>query len=261
MSLIRNLDTLQINETLEGAANKAVPVTAVLRSGESWQNLNSRMLSYSNGYLLISPPWAYNESFPIKFSPGQKLGITFKLKHYKHAASATVKGTELFEFEDGSIMPALKLCCPLKMKRIQRRIYVRADVPTDRHVKITFWQGNTSTEPKDGKDSRPLFTGLAMNISGGGLQINTDMNESILPVKNDPIGLKMFFLPDDEPIITNAITRHVEETNPGNVSIGLQFIGLDQTRQGLADLQAIYGKVMEFNNSKPRHKRRPSISA
>jgi len=210
------------------------------------------MISYSNGYLLISQPWADSESFQRKFTPGQKLGITFKLRHYKHTSSVTVKGSELYELNDGSVMPALKLCCPLRMKRIQRRVYVRADVPANHPVKVTFWQGNMSTEPTD----CPTFSGLVSNISAGGIQVLTNLDASILPVKNDPIGLKLFFVHDDRPIAINAIIRHIDETTSAKATIGMQFIGLDQTRQGLIDLQAIYGKVGEFGKSQTRPRRR-----
>jgi c-di-GMP-binding flagellar brake protein YcgR len=245
MALLQDLHIDQINEAVALAAERTVPVTVTVKSQQSWTNLRSRLLSVDEGHLLLEPPTESGEAPPREFSPGQKVGLSFKLKHYKHICTCVVTGTRRWALADGTEVPALSVCGPARMQRIQRRAYIRADVPANRIVRASFWLGGREHEPSGSTTESPVWSGRVTNLSAGGFQVHTADDVSDGLEIGETVGVRMIFGAGEQTIYADAQYRH-QETDGDQFVLGFQFIGLDQTRQGRNTLKEISIKVSEF---------------
>jgi hypothetical protein len=246
MPLLQELDTPQIDESLAGAASKQVPLTVTIRDGQTWVNLHSRALRFEGRHLLIEQPRESDVAPPREFAPGSKLGLSFKLKHYKHLSSATVKGPAQFPLEDGTSVPCLSICCPLHMQRVQRRAYLRADVPDGKIVRASFWRGSKDSEPAGGGPENPVWSGRVGNLSAGGFQLIAGPDTQEALEEGDTVGVRISFGAGDLTLYADAMFRHLDTVQDGQCLLGFQFMGLDQTCEGRQALKQIFYKVSEF---------------
>ncbi len=246
MPLLQELNTTQIQDALAGAADRNVPLTICLREDTGWTNLHSRLLRFEEGYLLITPATVSPESVPVEFSPGQKIGLSFKFKHYKHIASATMKDQQPFCLDDGTEMRVLRLCCPLHMQRVQRRAYLRAEVPEGKIVRVSYWRGTQEDEPVGGENDLPVWSARVGDLSAGGFQAITQQEAAGDLEEGDKVGVRLVFGTGEMTLYADAMFRHRDNEPDGEAVMGFQFMGLDQTPQGRQALKQIFYKVSEF---------------
>lgn len=250
MPLLQELETAQIDEALVGAAERQVPLTVTIRDGETWVNLHSRALSFEGGYLLVEHPREGDDAAWREFAPGCKIGLSFKLKHYKHLSSATVKGPAQYKLDDGTSIGVLSICCPLHMQRVQRRAYLRADVPEGKIVRASFWRGSKESEPAGPNPETPVWSGRVGNLSAGGFQLIGGSDLQAALEEGDMVGVRISFGAGDLTLYADAMFRHLDDEGPDQCLLGFQFMGLDQTSQGRQSLKQIFYKVSEFLRSK-----------
>lgn len=251
MALLQDLEIGRINEAVELAAGRRVPVTVTVPTAESWTNLHSRLVAVRDGHLLLEPPGAGQGRPPREFAPGQKVGLSFKLKHYKHICTAIVSGTEPFTLDDGTPLQLLSVCGPARMQRIQRRAYIRADVPPNRLVRASVWLGGRRNEPSGASAESPVWSGRVTNLSAGGFQLQTrDELAGELEV-GDNVGVRMIFGAGEQVLYGDAQFRHLQDHRDARV-LGFQFLGLDQTRRGRQTLREISIRVSEFQREAQR---------
>jgi c-di-GMP-binding flagellar brake protein YcgR len=287
MALLQELDIRQINEVLEQASQRQVPVTITVRLDNRWANYPSRILAVRDDHVLLErplgepgvgqtqrsaepqhegqPAGATEENPPScephEFVPAERIGLSFKLKHYKHVFCATVTGfgnTELPRTgaPDGEaaisgdtpvVAPTLVVCCPTRLQRLQRRAFLRAPVPPNRIVRVSFWLGNWQDEPSGANAQTPVWMGTVSNISAGGLQILTDSNAANVLKMGNSVGVRLAFGAGDQTVYADAQFRHIEAAGDKTL-IGFQFIGLAQTPQGRHALDLISKKVGEYHH-------------
>lgn len=255
MGLLQELDITQIGEALAGAVDKSVPATVTIPQGEDFENLRSRCIALQDNHLLLEMPTGREDGTFREFTPGQKVGLSFKLKHYKHISNTTVVGSRQWTLDDGTELQVLCICTPLRMVRVQRRAFMRADVPENRVVRTTFWLGGLTEEPTGNGCDSPVWSGRVTNLSAGGVQIQTsDDMEGTLDV-GDTVGVRIVFGVGEEVVYTNAQFRHMQ-CSDGEFFLGFQFVGLDQTPEGRAIIKQISGKVSEYHRLNTRAARR-----
>ena len=228
---LQELSVKQINEALALAAQKTIPITITYRQEPSWVNLTSRMVRIADNRLLVELPPIEADVAPHEFVPAEKIGISFKLKHHKHIFTATVAGVQDHVFDDGEPMKVLGLCMPMRMQRLQRRMFYRADVPPNRIVRASFWMGGRDGEPSGTSAATPVWTGRVTNLSAGGLQLIAA--ESPLPSLEigDSVGVRLSFGSGQEAVYADAQFRHLVQEGQESV-VGLQFIALGQSAEG-----------------------------
>src|SRR6056297_1820422 len=117
MAFLEDLDIERINEVLEGAVEKHVPLTVTARYGTRWVSLHSRFVAFHSDHLWVEMPTRDGEG-AVQFEAAQKIGVNFKLKHHKHVFNATVVGPKTVHL-DGEEVPVLVLCAPARMQRLQ----------------------------------------------------------------------------------------------------------------------------------------------
>lgn len=248
MPTLQELTVEQINEAMEGAVQKHLPLTLTAESENRWVNLRSRAIALSAEHLIIEPPTMDDGMTPYELALAEKVGISFKLKHHKHIFSARVAGTATVPLEDATEAAGVRICCPTRMHRLQRRAYIRADVPANRIVRASIWLGGRESEPAGTTADRPVWSGQVKNISAGGFAMRTSKHAAATLDVNDIVGVRMAFGAARETIYADAQFRHAEDDGD-MVLMGLQFIGLTQSREGLATLQFISAKVGEFQRA------------
>jgi c-di-GMP-binding flagellar brake protein YcgR len=250
MAVLQELKTPQINELLSLAVEKMTPVIITVRSDTSWAILHSRALAIEDQHLLLEMPLNDATAPPHEFVPAERLGINFKLRHHKHIFAATVAGQQQLLLA-GEKVPALAVVMPTRMQRLQRRAFLRADVPPNRIVRASFWLGGCEVEPDGGSPDLPVWSGTVTNISAGGFQLSTDQPAADGMESGDIVGVRMVFGAGDETIYADAQYRHAGFEG-GKALIGFQFIGLTETPKGRAVMQMISSKVIEFQKISER---------
>jgi len=245
MPTLQHLNNRQIDEVVEAASQRQVPVTITVRSDSGWMNMRSRLLCTRNSHLCLSLPAPDDGGEPYPFQPADKAGVSFKLKHHKHIFTATVAGTGDAELADGTKQSVLELCSPTRMHRLQRRAFLRVDVPPNRIVRASFWMGGRDAEPAGGRPDQPIWSSRVTNISAGGFQATCEDDAIASLDVGEAVGVHVRFGTEDETVYADAQLRHLQEED-GKLYVGFQFVGLAQTREGRDALQLISTKVAQF---------------
>ena len=87
----------------------------------------------------------------------------------------------------------LVICRPSRMQRLQRRAYIRAEVPPNRIVRASFWLGGRTAEPTGGSPTTPVWSGRVVNLSAGGFQLHTDAAAASDVEIGDAVGVRVVF--------------------------------------------------------------------
>ncbi len=239
MSSIQELSNRQINEAVAEAVDRHVPVMVTVQKGRNWQILPARALALRDLHLLLELGGS-RESAPWEFTPAEKVGVSFKLKHHKHIFTATVIG-----LEQGKAGDVLVVCRPSRMQRLQRRAYIRAEVPANRIVRASFWLGGQASEPNGASPTTPVWSGRVVNLSAGGFQLHVDAAAADDVEVGDMVGVRILFGMGEQAVYGDAEIRHIESLGP-KAMVGFRFLGLDQTHEGRKALQIIATKVAEY---------------
>jgi c-di-GMP-binding flagellar brake protein YcgR len=242
---LHDLSPRQAAEAIQTAVEKQIPLTVTVPRDDTWASLRSRFVAVQDGRLLIEHPAEENASAPHEFAPADKLSVMFKLKHHKHVFSATVAGTARHALADGTLVPVLAVVLPSRMQRVQRRVYVRADVPANRIVRASAWLGGCSAEPAGTTPQMPVWSGTVANLSAGGAQLRLPAQVAVGLEPGDIVGIRIVFGAGEHALFVDAQFRHAEPDGDC-VLIGLQFVGLLQNAAGRSAFQVISRKVSEF---------------
>lgn len=243
MPTLKDLSINEISESLLAAAEKDVPITLTVREDDRWATHRSRFVTVGGTHLVLQMPVPGEGVPPHEFVPAEKAGLSFKLRHHKYICTATVVG-QVGDC-DGTGEPAIRVCWPNWMQKMQRRAFQRADVPPGRFARAAFWSGTSDSEPTNEGPDRPVWTGRVKNISAGGFQMTTDAAVADAVEMGEPVGVRVSFGTSRLPIYVDAQVRHVAPADSG-VLVGFQFVGLGQTEQGRQVLQDITSAVTEF---------------
>jgi len=248
MAVLQELASDQINELIAQAGERNIPMVITISSHNAWCNLKSRALGIRGSHLLMELPYSQDGVVPHEFVPAERIGVSFKLKHHKHIFAATVVGQQRVAMEDGTELPVLAVVMPTRMQRLQRRAYIRADVPPNRIVRASFWLGGCDSEPAGTSPEHPVYCGVVRNISAGGFQLETEAAYADNIETGETVGIRLVFGASGETIYADGQFRHVEIT--GNKALmGFQFLGLTETPEGRVVLQVISAKVAEFQRA------------
>ncbi len=241
MPTLKDLTIDEIAEALRGAADREVPVTLTVREDDRWVTCRTCLLSVGDTHLLLQMPVAAEGAPVHEFTPAEKAGMSFKLRHHKYICKVTIVGQARRQQE-----PVLQVCWPNWMQKMQRRAFQRADVPSGRLARAAFWSGTSADEPAGDSPERPVWTGIISNISAGGFQVETDASAAEALDTGEPMGVRLAFGTARKAIYADAQLRHVAPTD-GRTMLGFQFVGLGQSGEGRRILQEISSTVTELH--------------
>jgi hypothetical protein len=247
MAKLQEMTQEQIGQVLESAIDRHVPVTVTLKRDNAWTSCHTQFLSIQDPHVFLAPLRVHDDQETPVIVPAEKVGLSFKLKHYKHVLTVTAVGTQQVRTASGQTSEAISVCWPNTMHRLQRRAFVRAEVPHGRVVRASFWLGGHDNEPDHVDADRPVWSGRLTNISAGGFQLSSDATgETWDQVVGQTVGVRLAFEAGSESVYADAQFRRVDKIG-GQTLLGFQFVGLAQDRKGRQGLQYISAKVAEYH--------------
>jgi len=255
MAKLQEMTQEQIGDALQSAMQRQAPVTVTLKRDSVWTSCNTRLLRVKDPHLLLGNLLVHDDKETPEIAPADKVGLSFKLKHYKHIFTVTAVGIENFEGGPDDPGQAISVCWPNRMHRLQRRAFIRADVPPGRIVRASFWVGGRGNEPTQADPQRPVWSGRLTNISAGGFQVVSADDDVWDLVPGETVGVRLSFEAGSESVYADAQFRRIER-NEGQPLLGFQFVGLAQDRKGRQSLQYISGKVAEYHRQNETSGRR-----
>jgi c-di-GMP-binding flagellar brake protein YcgR len=247
MAKLQEMTQEQISHVLEAAIERKVPVTVTLKRDSVWTSCHTRLIAVKDPHVLLSPLQVHDGQETPVIVPAERLGLSFKLKHYKHVFTVIAVGTEQVTGASGESIEAVSVCWPNSMHRLQRRAFIRAEVPHGRVVRSSFWLGGQDNEPTHADPDQPVWSGRVTNISAGGFQVQSESDSDMWDlVVGETIGVRLAFEAGSESVYADAQFRRVDRID-GQTLLGFQFIGLGQDRKGRQGLQYISAKVAEYH--------------
>ncbi|MCK5172720.1 MAG: PilZ domain-containing protein [Planctomycetes bacterium] len=181
----------------------------------------------------------------------QPVGIAIQHGFNKFIYEAAVVGFESSVNQTGTGKIVLEM--PEKVEKMQRREYVRIDVPADLTVKVLFWHrgylDGTAEVPHEN-----YWQGRLVNLSAGGFQIEVDRRDGPNFRSGQLVGLQFTPMCYEQPVVAEAQIKHVaENAENGQVYIGAEFIGLEASSQGRRKLRRIADIVSNYQKQNSEH--------
>lgn len=245
MAFIEEMDAAYVTESIRQAAQKRVPATVTVREGDGWANFLSRFLSADEQRFVLAQPVDALTGQVGALGVGDKVAVSFKLRHHKHMLSATVGAVGVSAPADQADARALSVLIPPRMQRMQRRAFIRVTVPSGRIVRAAVWPGTCDAEPAEARPDRPVWCGQVTNLSAGGFQVRVARTSPDVLDVGDAVGARIAFGVDGETVYVDARCRHALPEGD-DALLGFQFMGLDQTLGGRAALALIGTKTEQF---------------
>jgi hypothetical protein len=254
MPVIEQLTSRQIRQCLDEAVDRQAPVCLTCREGTTWLNLRTRILQAGGQALWLADPFEGVQP-PRQILPGTALGLSFKLRHHKHVFTAAAQAVCQVRCEHLGTVQAVQVALPQQMERIQRRAFIRADVPRNRSVLATFWQGGQAMAP-DTPQAQPLWEGWVTNLSAGGFQVRLASHAAPPLEAGDVVGVRIDLGQEFPPLLADAQFRHVTQDDRGVTRLGFQFVGLNESAHGRQTLVLIGQVVRQFQHVGARRRGR-----
>lgn len=199
---------------------------------------------------IIRPENTHPETIQIN----QPIGVSVQMDYFKFIFETILVGFEpAILLSDGG---RAILEIPEKVEKMQRRAFVRVDVPSDLNVKTLFWhRGYTDDSTEVPMEN--YWQGRLVNLSAGGAQITLEPEFRDNFKEHQVVGMQFTPMSYQRPILVEAQVVHVAEAcEDGTFSIGVEFLGLEAGGQGREILHRIHEIVTEYehqNNPDAQH--------
>ncbi len=267
MPVIQELGKNQIDECLAEAFHRQTPVALTWRTESNWYSGSTKILLVTKGNLWLEYPRCEKDG-SLEITRALPVVLSFKIRHHKHVFNTVVETIGRMQrpvrsvveasgpshSEDKAEVRALCVPKPQKMLRIQRRAYDRVDVPRNRSVLATFWQGGLANSPGESPDAKLAWEAWVMNISAGGLQVRTAGRVGPQLETGDILGVRIEPGQEFQPVLADAMLRHQATDERGVTVVGFQFIGLDESAHGRETFQRLSRIVRAFQRIKGRRR-------
>lgn len=238
------VDGLQRDEILAEAAAKRTPIMLSCQSSGQWLSLKSRFLSCdgSSRRLVAEYPAAVEGERAPDIEQGQCVGISFRRGHKKCIFSSVVAAKERFQVDQRNQVGALVIRWPDELCQMQRRAYFRVEPPAEQTVAVYLWPGGAQVRQRVGSSGWPLHVGQLMDLSAGGFRVAVAGGQDPQFSVGQTVGMEFVPEPNRPPIVADAHFRHRQPIDEERVSLGFQFVGLEQSRRG-QELLARLGRI------------------
>jgi c-di-GMP-binding flagellar brake protein YcgR len=243
MSLPRQLDTQRRQESLDLAVSRRFIVSLSLKNDDGWNSYKSRFLARDDqtGELIVEYPSPADQPIP-EVAPLQNIGVSFRRGHKKCLFNTTVRSRRNYSTENGAKTAALQLALPANVFELQRRVFYRTPIPDEMTIEVRIWPGSDDTRTAE---SAP-YRGTLLDLSAGGLSFILEGEDTPQWKVNTPITCWLSPGAGEPPIEAAAQFRHCEPDADDHMRVGLQFAGLEASKQGRATLQRILDLTMRL---------------
>jgi c-di-GMP-binding flagellar brake protein YcgR len=233
MSNSLSLDRARRDEILAEAASKRIPVTLSCHSHGNWTTLKSRILAVEGpGQRIVAeyPVGPEGQRAP-DIERGQCVGISFRRGHKKCVFSSVVSEKRRFQVDQRNQVGALVIRWPEDICQLQRRAYFRVPVPAGHLVAVYLWPGGAVARQRAGSPGWPLHVGQLVDLSAGGFRAELVGGDDPQFSVGQTVGMEFVPEPNRPPVVVDAHFRHSEPVGQERISLGFQFVGLEQNRR------------------------------
>ena len=241
MAILSTLTGSEVANAIGGAAKDKVGVTVTVYHQDRWLTFNSDMLDASGESVWITYPQSGHGPADCEFSPGQRVGVTFRSGFQRFLFSARIAAVE----ESGT--RALQFDLPEELQVTQRRVGVRVEMPALATVEASIWLGGSQVKLDEPDVVVPVWSGRVLDLCEGGCYIRTNREVSRYIEVGDIVGLQLT-IGEGEAIEHILIDAQFCRSDPdGEMSmVGLQFIGVDDSEQIRGAHEKIRAKLREL---------------
>ena len=240
----------ELNYVLTLAVDQKTLGVISFNSNGKWHMANVRLcaMTSENLHVELKPE---EKISPINIQINQPVGISCQYEFNKYIFETVVIGFEssVNQTHGGRIVLEL----PKKIERMQRRAYIRIDVPNDLNIKVLFWHRGYV----DDSQEVPLenyWQGKLIDLGAGGMQIEVDLEEGPNFRVGQLIGLQFTPMSYEKPMLLEAQVRHLAETtDKKKLYIGVEFIGLEASSEGHHKLRRLIEIVNEYEQASNHH--------
>jgi c-di-GMP-binding flagellar brake protein YcgR len=241
------------NELIAEAIDRQTLCVISARHADGWWTGKSRFVAGPSvvGRMLIELPPEATAGDILAFSPGEKLGISFRKGPKKGMFSTVVLGRErIADEEAGAPVGGIEGQWPDALQEFQRRVYYRA-VPPGRRIPVRLWPGGVAARKDVESAGQGVWSGTLWDLSAGGLRVLTDKVAGETFIEGERVGCSFTPRPRGETFVLDCLFRHQQAEHEGVTSVGLQFVGLEATEEGRLTLAKLARVVTEFQRGQP----------
>lgn len=191
--------------------------------------------------LWITYPHSDHGPADYAFSPGGRVGITFRSGFQRFLFSANIAAVE----ESGTA--ALQLDLPEELQVSERRVGLRVEMPALATVEASIWLGGRQVRHDEVDVVVPVWSGRVLDLSEGGCYVRTNREISRYIEIGDIVGLQLTIGQGDAPEQILIDAQFCRSDPDGEMlMVGLQFIDIEESQQTREAHEMIKAKLREF---------------
>ncbi len=244
MSLAQSITGNAVHEALRAIVESRKSLVVTYRKNTAWASLKAQAAEMSEGYLTLVAASAVE--VPSGLKTPCEVGVSFNLGSRKYIFPTTLMDVELVEGASSGAFHALTIEYPDSVQRIERRKSVRAGVPREEIVRASFWPGGARNRPEQLTPACPIWPGKVTDLSVGGFQMRTHVVATTYFQPNDIVGVCLSFDALAKSVTVNAVLCRSQLEGDGMALMGFEFLGLDESPEGLMALELIGSKVTDY---------------
>lgn len=237
----------QISDLLVDAAQRRVPVTLTLQHQNRWVVFHTHALAVQGDKFWVDMPAQTDGLEPAQCLPGKPLGLSFVFSQHSRFLASTTVTVGKTRTVGGAQVIALAMEFPEEMRELERRTYLRVEIPSHHRVLAEIWPGGASARPEHESPTQPIWRGRVFDMSLGGVQIQTTSSALRFFQPGDIVGMQIHFEKPGETIATDAHFRAGENIGVDHAMLGFQFTSLDSPEQGDSFMASLAGKIEQYD--------------
>lgn len=256
MNEIRLLQGNELKQVLQAVCDRRTPVFISYLVDGDWFVARALVTAVrEDSFDIRISPRKRSQSIGIKAC--QFVGISFQFgfgqEYDRFIFDASVIGFKSSSGSDNK--EAIILSLPQQIERVQKRSYIRVEVPKSLEVCVKLW--NQKFNATDNRELKSALMGWLVDISAGGMQVVLDFAVGADFKAGQYLRLRFSPLSNETPIMFNARIKNISSTADGhNLSLGLEMVGLEASPEGRLILQRLCNVVEQYqkiNQSNMEH--------
>ena len=241
MNLSYMVSLRQREQIISEAITRRCPLSLSCKVSDGWVPFRSRLLgaSLESHHLIIEYP-TRDDASAFEFRGGEYLGISFRRGPRRCVFNTVVVGQCYYELSRGAEVPALRISWPQEVHELQRRMFYRAPVPEGRFVPVSLMRVTGG-----GENPVESFSGQLLDVSLGGLSVAFERNRCPRWDYDTVVECSFAPSPSEQAIGACGRVRYIQPMGE-RYRVGVQFVGLEATRDGSAVLERLRQICNEF---------------
>ncbi len=219
-----------------------------IQDDQQWHTFKSRFLERDpKGRFFVLDHQAVGDQALPSVSPGQCLGVSFRQKSRKLLFATVVEAKGHFVLDNNESVAAVRCRWPDSMTELQRRAYHRTPVPGDMTFVASLWEGGAQARAAAQGQPLAVLSGNLADLSCGGALVLVHTLKPPPWSDEQTLGMELQ-LPDGRaPITVDVRYRGTRAEVGGELSVAIQFVGLELSPDGQVVLQRLANSVQRLH--------------